>query len=260
MRASLALLFASLAASSFAATRANDYEYARAVMSARIMQTAARDYPKLVPTSAFKSALSAVAQIPRELFVPKEERALAYQDTPLPIGYSQTISDAYIVTVMTAALDLPPRANVLEIGTGSGYQAAVLSKLSSTVHSIEIVAPLAERAAKLLASLGMTNVTVRAGDGFQGWREAAPFDAIIVTAGAADIPPPLVAQLKPGGTLIMPIGPDWPSEQLLVVRKAADGKLSRCSMGPAIFVPLTGRGERPQNLKGLYDRSVPDCF
>lgn len=192
--------------------------------------------------------------------MPESDRAQAYKDSPLPIGYGQTISDAYIVTVMTAALNLPPHANVLEVGTGSGYQAAVLSKLSSTVHSIEIVAPLAARAAKLLASLGMSNVTVRAGDGFRGWPEAAPFDGIIVTAGAAEIPPPLVAQLKPGGTLIMPIGPEWPLEQLLVVRKSADGKLSRCSMGPVMFVPLTGRGERPQNLKGLYDRSVPDCF
>ena len=194
------------------------------------------------------------------MFVPKKERARAYQDTPLPIGYRQTISDAYIITVMTAALDLPLQANVLEIGTGSGYQAPVLSKLAATVHSIEIVAPPAEGAAKLLASLGRTNVTGRAGDGFQGWPDAAPFDAIIVTAGAAEMPPPILAQLKPGGTLVMPIGPEWPLERLPVIRKAADGTHSRSSMGPIMFMPLTGRGQRPRNPKGLYDRSILHCF
>lgn len=255
-----AFLVASLALASCTTIQPHSYVDARFAMIGRIEQVAAKDYPKLAKTRPFADALRAVASVRREMFVPTTERARAYQDTPLPIGYSQTISDAYIVTVMTAALALQPRANVLEIGTGSGYQAAVLSKLAATVHSIEIVAPLAEKATKLLASLGMTNVTVRAGDGFQGWPEAAPFDAIIVTAGAAEIPPPLLAQLKPGGTLVMPIGPEWPLEQLLVIRKAADGNLSRCSLGPIMFVPLTGRGERPRNLKGLYDRSIPDCF
>ena len=226
----------------------------------RIEQTAAKEYPRLVKTRQFAEALRAVAGVRRELFVPKADRARAYQDTPLPIGYGQTISDAYIVTVMTATLGLPPHANVLEIGTGSGYQAAILSSLAGSVHSIEIVAPLANRAAGLLKSLGMANVAIHTGDGFQGWAEAAPYDAIIVTAGGAQIPPPLIAQLKPGGTLVMPIGPDWPLEQLLMIKKAVDGELSRCSMGPVMFVPLTGRGERPQNLKGLYDRSIPDCF
>jgi protein-L-isoaspartate(D-aspartate) O-methyltransferase len=239
---------------------AGDFAHSRTAMVERIRETAAKEYPRLVETSHFGDALRVVAAMPRERFVPTGERALTYQDRPLPIGYDQTISDAYIVTVMTAALALPSGANVLEIGTGSGYQAAVLSRLARSVHSIEIVAPLAERAAKLLAGLGMTNVTVRAGDGFQGWPEAGPYDAIIVTAGAAAIPSPLVAQLKAGGTLVMPIGPASPLEQLLVVRKAADGTLSRCSMGPVMFVPLTGRGERPAGLKGLYDRSIAACF
>ncbi|WP_046349758.1 protein-L-isoaspartate(D-aspartate) O-methyltransferase [Sphingomonas changbaiensis] len=229
-------------------------------MVGRIRRTARREYPKLAATPAFRNALRAVGGVRRELFMPESDRAQAYEDTPLPIGYGQTISDAYIVTVMTAALNLPPHAHVLEVGTGSGYQAAVLSGLAGTVHSIEIVAPLADRAKTLLASLGMTNVTVRAGDGFLGWPEAAPYDGVIVTAGAAEIPPPLIAQLKPGGTLVMPIGPEWPLEQLLVVRKAADGTLDRCSMGPVMFVPLTGRGERVRNPAEPDNRATAACF
>lgn len=192
--------------------------------------------------------------------MPADERHEAYRDTPLSIGYKQTISDPYIVAVMTAAVRVEPGSNVLEIGTGSGYQAAVLSRIGARVHSIEIVEALAKSAAERLHRLGFANVDIKAGDGFAGWPEFAPYDAIIVTAGAAEIPPPLIAQLKVGGRLIMPIGPEWPLEQLELVTKTSDHATSRCSLGPAMFVPLTGRGARPKGLKGLYDHSVKPCY
>lgn len=208
----------------------------RLAMITRIQRAARKDYPGLVSDPHFESALAVVGRLPRERFVPAGERRDAYRDRPLPIGNDQTISDAYIVTVMTAALGLPAHARVLEVGTGSGYQAAVLSKLAAAVHTIEIVSSLAGRAAALLKALRITNVTVHQGDGFLGWPAGAPYDAIIVTAGAADIPPPLLAQLKPGGKLIMPIGPQWPLEQLILLTKQADGRLTRCSMGQVMFV------------------------
>lgn len=207
-----------------------------------------------------EQALAAVARIPREKFVPKPLRAAAYGTTPLPIGFGQTISDAYIVTVMTAAVRLPKDANVLDIGTGSGYQAAVLSLLSARVSSIEIVKPLAAAAAERLSRLGYRNVLVRAGDGFAGWAGRGPFDAVIVAAGAAAIPQPLIDQLKPGGRLVMPIGPSGAQEQLIVATKNADGSVTRCSLGWAMFVPLTGTGERPERSGGLMDRTIPLCF
>jgi protein-L-isoaspartate(D-aspartate) O-methyltransferase len=233
---------------------------ARAAMVERIRLKARSDYPKLAADPHFARVLAAVATTDRAAFVPPRASAAAYGDTPLPIGHGQTISDAYIVTAMTAAAALRPDANVLEIGTGSGYQAAILARLGARVHSVEIVAPLARAAARRLKRLGFARVAVRAGDGFAGWPAFAPYDAIIVTAGAAEIPAPLLAQLGPGGTLVMPIGPQWALEQLLVVRKSADGRLSRCTMGAALFVPLTGRGGRPDHPSGLYDRSIPDCY
>jgi len=162
--------------------------------------------------------------------------------------------------VITAQLKLPPNADVLDIGTGSGYQAAVLSPLAGQVSSIEIVEPLALEAAKRLRHLGYRNIDVRAGDGFAGWPERAPFDDIVVAAGAASIPQPLLDQLKPGGRLVMPIGPTSPQEQLLVITKEADGSLTRCTLGLTQFVPFTGRGKRPPNLPDPTGRTVPGCF
>ena len=257
IRAACALLIALVLLAPSAASPRVD---GRAAMVERIRARAGADFPALVRDPHFAAALAAVAATDRERFVRRRDRALAYGDTPLPIGHGQTISDAYIVTVMTAALALPPRASVLEVGTGSGYQAAILSRLAASVHSIEIVAPLARAAGRRLKRLRFANVSVRAGDGYLGWPEAAPYDAIIVTAGAARVPAPLLEQLKPGGTLVMPIGPQWALEQLVVIRKAPDGRLASCSMGAALFVPLTGRGERPANPTGLYDRSLPDCY
>ena len=187
--------------------------------------------------------LSVIGSVEREKFVSKEVRNYAYLPFPLPIGYDQTISDSYIVAVMTAAVH--PRAgdHVLDVGTGSGYQAAVLSKLVHSVATIEIVRPLADAARSRLGRLGYRNVSVVTGDGFGGVPDEAPFDTIVVAAGAKAIPQPLIDQLKPGGRMVMPIGPTTFTEQLLLVTKLQDGTVERCSLGPAAFVPFTGRAE-----------------
>lgn len=234
------------------------YSDQRSMMVANIRADVRSAAPSAL-TSAFDKALAIVARTPREAFVLPEGRRLAYVDLPQRIGYDQTISDPYIVTVMTAALDLPPGATVLDIGTGSGYQAAILAPLSRQVFSVEIVDPLARAAARLLRKLGYTNIEVRSGDGFAGWPEHAPFDGIVVAAGAAEIPQPLLDQLKPGARLVMPIGPSFASEQILVVTKTRDGTTTRCSLGPAMFVDLTGRGQTPARSRGLLDRTIPLC-
>lgn len=182
--------------------------------------------------------LAAMRQVPRHLFVPEGVRREAYQNRPLPIGHGATISQPYIVALMTGLLEPGPRDHVLEVGTGSGYQAAVLSRLVAQVHSVEIVAPLARRAAAQLKALGYGNVAVRAGDGYAGWPEAAPFDAIIVTAGTNHVPKPLLAQLKPGGRLVIPVGSDADSLVLTVIEKDARGRIARRAVTPVRFVPL----------------------
>jgi protein-L-isoaspartate(D-aspartate) O-methyltransferase len=185
--------------------------------------------------------LRAMEQVPRHLFVPASERGQAYEDHPLPIGGGQTISQPYIVALMTALLDLPPGARVLEIGTGSGYQAAVLSRVAAQVYSVEIVAELGARARHTLARLGYGNVHVRIGDGYRGWPEAAPFDGILLTAAPHAAPPPLVAQLKPGGRMVLPVGGF--DQDLLVVTKNADGTTRQEKVLPVRFVPMTGEAE-----------------
>ncbi|MEA1013749.1 protein-L-isoaspartate(D-aspartate) O-methyltransferase [Sphingosinicella sp. LY1275] len=182
--------------------------------------------------------LAAMRLVPRHHFVPEDVRAHAYQNRPLPIGHDATISQPYIVALMTGLLEPGPRDHVLEVGTGSGYQAAVLSRLVAQVHSVEIVTPLARRAAAQLKALGYGNVVVRAGDGYAGWPEAAPFDAIIVTAGANHVPKPLLAQLKPGGRLVIPVGPDADNLVLTVIEKDARGRFTRRAVTPVRFVPL----------------------
>ncbi|MGB5541145.1 MAG: protein-L-isoaspartate(D-aspartate) O-methyltransferase, partial [Gammaproteobacteria bacterium] len=169
-----------------------------------------------------------------------DEQARAYDNRPLSIGYGQTISQPYIVALMTDLLDVGPDATVLEVGTGSGYQAAVLSGLVASVYTIEIVPQLGERAQGVLARLGYDNVEVRIGDGYYGWEEHAPFDAIIVTAAASHVPPPLVRQLKPGGRMIIPVGSRFMVQELLLVEKTAAGEVSTRQILPVAFVPLTG--------------------
>lgn len=188
--------------------------------------------------------MAAMAAVPREQFVLPAYRHLAYQNTPLPIAAGQTISQPLIVALMTHLLDPQPEDVVLEVGTGSGYQAAVLAGLVSRVYSVEIVEELATEAAGVLARLGYDNVSVRAGDGYAGWPEHAPFDGIIVTAAAEEIPPPLLQQLKPGGKLVIPVGEEHGYQELLLVEVGDNGEVRERSMLPVRFVPLTG--ERPQ--------------
>ena len=185
--------------------------------------------------------LEALAAVPRHRFVPPQLQEQAYADTPLPIGSSQTISQPYIVAYMTEALQLPPDASVLEIGTGSGYQAAVLAEVAREVYSIEIVPELAERSARLLGELGYDNVHLRLGDGYRGWPEAAPFDGIMVTAAPDHVPPALVEQLAVGARLVIPVGRR--AQEMRVVTMTEDGPVSETTL-PVRFVPMTGEAER----------------
>jgi protein-L-isoaspartate(D-aspartate) O-methyltransferase len=182
--------------------------------------------------------LAAMGKVPRHLFVPPSAAAEAYEDHPLPIGHGQTISQPYIVAFMTEALGLVGGESVLEVGTGSGYQAAVLAQIAARVHTIEIVAPLAEESAARLKKLGCANVFVRAGDGYLGWPEEAPFDAIVVTAAAPRIPEPLEQQLKDGGRLVLPVGDEW--QELVVVTRHGN-RFEEKRVLPVRFVPMTGK-------------------
>jgi protein-L-isoaspartate(D-aspartate) O-methyltransferase len=184
--------------------------------------------------------MKAMASVPRHEFVPPEEVHNAYENRPLPIGHGQTISQPYIVAIMTDMLNLKPDSKVLELGTGSGYQAAILGEMAGEVYTIEIVEPLGVSAKKRLQRLGYENVTTKVGDGYYGWEEHAPFDAIIVTAAASHIPPPLIKQLKAGGRMVIPVGSRFMTQQLLVVDKHDDNKVVSRQVMPVLFVPVTG--------------------
>ncbi len=185
------------------------------------------------------AVLAALGKVPRERFVPEALRGLAYADRPLPIGQGQTISQPYIVAIMSHLIGIRPGDRVYELGTGSGYQAAVLAELGAEVYSVEIVPELAQRAAARLAELGYGRVRVRAGDGYLGWPEAAPFAAVIVTAAAPEVPQALVDQLAIGGRLVMPLGGAGEDQVLVVLTKGADGALERRDVLPVRFVPIT---------------------
>jgi protein-L-isoaspartate(D-aspartate) O-methyltransferase len=182
--------------------------------------------------------LGAMLAVPRHWFVRPAQQLLAYADTPLPIGYDQTISQPFIVAYMTSLLELNENKKVLEIGTGSGYQAAVLNELTPHVYSIEIVEPLAKETAKILKEKGYTNIKLKIGDGYKGWKVHAPFDAIIVTAAPEQIPKPLQDQLKPGGIMIIPVGPVYRTQQLMLIRKNEKGDILTKSLIPVRFVPM----------------------
>lgn len=188
--------------------------------------------------------LQAMRDVPRHWFVPSGLQSAAYDDTPLPIGFSQTISQPYIVAFMTQLAEVRPGDKVLEIGTGSGYQAAVLSELTDRVFTIEIVEPLAKATIQTLKERGYGAIKPRIGDGFRGWPEEAPFDAIIVTCAPDEIPPPLLEQLAIGGRLVIPVGAGAFGQELLVATKSQDGKIERHSVLPVTFVPMTGEANK----------------
>ncbi len=188
---------------------------------------------------ADKSVLEAMSTVPRHRFVPKAYRDRAYQDSPLPIGHGQTISQPYIVAAMTELVRPAASSKVLEIGTGSGYQAAILAGLVDHVYTVEIVEALADSARQLLQQEGYDNISVREGDGYFGWEQYAPYDAIIVTAAAQYIPPPLLEQLKPGGRMIIPVGSPFFVQRLMLVEKDTDGDISSRSVMSVRFVPFT---------------------
>ena len=192
------------------------------------------------------NVLTAMQVVPRHAFVRPTEQRLAYDDNPLPIGHEQTISQPYIVAFMTEALGLTRSSKVLEIGTGSGYQAAVCAEIAREVYTIEIVEELAKSAKQCLKELGYRNVFAKAGDGFFGWPEHAPFDAIIGTAAAGRIPEPLIEQLKPGGRMILPYGSPRGFQYLVLVTKDKNGNLSRKNVMPVRFVPMTGQVQKPE--------------
>lgn len=182
--------------------------------------------------------LAAMRKVPRHRFVPPEVSRLAYADSPLPIGHGQTISQPFIVAYMTEVARITRDSRVLEIGTGSGYQAAIAAELSDHVYSIEIVPALADRAASVLKESGYDRVQVRSGDGYHGWAEHAPFDVIIVTAAAETIPPPLLAQLAEGGRMVIPVGPQFGAQNLVLVTRA-EGRIRTQTLLPVRFVPFT---------------------
>jgi len=196
--------------------------------------------------SLSERVMGAMAKVPRHEFVPALERRNAYANRPLPIGRGQTISQPFIVALMSDLMEVKPGDRVLEIGTGSGYQAALLAELAGTVYTIEIVEPLAREAAERLKRLGYRNVMTRTGDGYQGWPEHAPFDAIMVTAAPREVPQPLVDQLKPGGRLVVPVGGQAAGQSLLLIEKQPDGKISRRTILAVRFVPLTDKSGRQQ--------------
>lgn len=187
------------------------------------------------------AVIRALRKVPRPLFVPPAERDRAWQNRPLPIGHGQTISQPNVVALMSDLLQIGPGDKVLEVGTGSGYQAAILAEMGARVYSIEIVEPLADAARERLKKLGYGQIELRTGDGYHGWPEAAPFDAIIVTAAASHVPPPLVQQLKPGGRMVIPVGGRFTLQYLMLVEKQDDGTVTTRQLLPVVFVPLTGQ-------------------
>lgn len=209
------------------------------------VEAEARSTRRFTGRSKFSDAtMQALGTVPRHRFVPPELRQNAYDNRPLPIGHHQTISQPYIVALMTDLLAPGPGQRILEVGTGCGYQTAVLAETGAEIYSIEIVEPLAQVAASLLSELGYDRVHTRIGDGYYGWPEYAPYDGVIVTAAAPEVPDTLCEQLKPGGRLVIPVGTPYASQELLLIEKDAHGELHRKTVLPVAFVPLTGEREQ----------------
>jgi protein-L-isoaspartate(D-aspartate) O-methyltransferase len=244
IRTGVALGFAAAAEPASAATADDNARLRERMVEA--IAAMARDTGRETGRPQFSArVMDAMRRVERHRFVAPELARDAYENRPLPIGNNQTISQPYIVALSTDLLDLERKHTVLEIGTGSGYQAAVLAELVSNVYSIEIVEPLGRDAAARLAALGYRNVEVRIGDGYGGWPERAPFDRILVTAAAPYVPEPLVQQLAPGGRMVIPVGTGIFGQQLLLIEKGADGQIRRKDVLPVRFVPLTGPGVSP---------------
>lgn len=212
----------------------------RESMLGEIQRTVDLTRREIGKTTLDSRVMAVMGSVPRHAFVPSNLVPQAYENRPLPIGHGQTISQPYIVALMTDLLSLDDDSIVLEVGTGSGYQAAVLAELVKSVYTIEIIEALGDEARTRLAHLGYANVTVRIGDGYYGWAEHGPYDAIIVTAAASHVPPPLVEQLKPGGTMVIPVGERFLVQQLLLIEKDTRGEVRTRQILPVAFVPLTG--------------------
>jgi len=225
---------------SASALAGDEYAQARQQMVEAIEQDVRETSLYLDREALDPRVMTAIARVPRHEFVPATQRRHAYDNRPLPIGFGQTISQPYIVALMSDLIKPRPGDSVLELGTGSGYQAAMLAELTGHVYSIEIIEELGEQAAGRLSRLGYDNVTTRIGDGYYGWEEHAPFDAIVVTAAASHVPPPLVAQLKPGGRMVIPVGSRFLTQQLVLIEKDPGGQLITRQILPVKFVPLTG--------------------
>lgn len=221
------------------ADAADEYQQQRAQLIGAIEQNVQNTSTYLDKDKLDPRVLQAMSKVLRHEFVPEAEKRYAYENRPLPIGYGQTISQPYIVAIMTDLMKLEPGDRVLEIGTGSGYQAAVLAELVQEVYSIEIIGDLARRARTVLDQQGYEKIKTRVGDGYYGWQEQAPFDAIVVTAAADHVPPPLIKQLKPGGRMLIPVGSRFMTQQLILVTKSGDDITTRLLL-PVRFVPLTG--------------------
>jgi protein-L-isoaspartate(D-aspartate) O-methyltransferase len=228
-------LVVALASCKPAAVRARDFGTERELMVRQQILARGVTDPRI---------LTAMRKVPREAFVPERVRERSYRDEPLPIGYDQTISQPFIVAYMTEKLRLRRGDRVLEIGTGSGYQAAILAELVAQVYTIEIVAPLGKTAEATLRRLGYKNVQVKVGDGFQGWPEHAPFDAVIVTCAPEKVPQPLLEQTKEGGRIVIPVGQS--NEQALYLLEKKEGRLQQQAILPVRFVPMTGEAEMRQ--------------
>ena len=242
LRCLLLLMAAGLSSAAFGVRAAADgYEEARHGMLEAVRRLVADTRVETGRAALAPEVMRALESVPRHEFVPSGLVARAYENRPLPIGHGQTISQPYIVALMTDLLGSGPDRAVLEVGTGSGYQAAVLAELGARVYSVEIIPPLAESAKRRLDRLGYGDVAVKLGDGYYGWPEHAPFDAIIVTAAAGHVPPPLVEQLAPGARMVIPVGPRFAVQHLLLIEKGhEEGEIFTRNILPVRFVPLTG--------------------
>jgi protein-L-isoaspartate(D-aspartate) O-methyltransferase len=243
----LALIGAATSAAPAAAAQGQDgFEPQRKRMVEEIAALTRETRLETGRASLSERVIAAMAKVPRHEFVPARDRHNAYANRPLPIGMGQTISQPFIVALMTDLMEVKPGDRVLEIGTGSGYQAALLAELAGMVYTIEIVEPLAREAAERLKRLGYRNVVTKSGDGYKGWPEHAPFDAIMVTAAPREVPQPLIDQLKPGGRLVVPVGGQAAGQSLLLIEKQADGRITRRNILAVRFVPLTDKSGRQQ--------------